>query len=182
MRTEALALPGVLLIEHRVFEDARGAFFESWNEREFANSGIEARFVQENVSRSRRFVLRGLHYQIRQTQGKLVRVLAGEIFDVVVDLRRSSAAFGRSCSVLLDAGDARSLWVPPGFAHGFLALADETRVQYKVTDFWSREAERTLLWNDAALGVRWPLPAGVEPLLSAKDRDGTPLAAAECFP
>ena len=182
MRTAALALPGVLLIEHQVFDDARGAFFESWNERDFAAAGIEARFVQENVSRSRRFVLRGLHYQIRQTQGKLVRVLAGEIFDVVVDLRRSSATFGKSCSMALDAGEARSLWVPPGFAHGFLALADETRVQYKVTDFWSREAERTLLWNDVALGVRWPLPAGVEPLLSAKDRDGTPLAGAECFP
>jgi len=109
-------------------------------------------------------------------------VLAGEIFDVVVDLRRSSATFGRSCSLQLDAARARSLWVPPGFAHGFLALADETRVQYKVTDFWSRDAERTLQWNDAALGVRWPLPAGVEPLLSAKDRDATPLAGAECFP
>jgi dTDP-4-dehydrorhamnose 3,5-epimerase len=110
-----------------------------------------------------------------------VRVLAGEIFDVVVDLRRSSPEFGKSCSVLLDATRARSLWVPPGFAHGFLALADETRVQYQVTDFWSREAERTLQWDDPALGVRWPLPAGVAPLLSAKDRDATPLARAECF-
>ncbi len=182
MRAAPLALPGVLLIEHQVFDDARGAFFESWNEREFAAAGIAARFVQENVSRSRAHVLRGLHYQIRQTQGKLVRVLAGEIFDVVVDLRRSSPTFGRSCTVQLDATRARSLWVPPGFAHGFLALADETRVEYKVTDFWSREAERTLQWNDAALGVRWPLPAGVEPLLSAKDRDATPLASAECFP
>jgi dTDP-4-dehydrorhamnose 3,5-epimerase len=181
MRAAALALPGVLLIEHQLFEDARGAFFESWNERDFTAAGIEARFVQENVSRSRAYVLRGLHYQIRQTQGKLVRVLAGEIFDVVVDLRRSSPTFGRSCTLQLDAAGARSLWVPPGFAHGFLALADDTRVQYKVTDFWSREAERTLLW-DAALGLRWPLPAGVEPQLSAKDRDGAPLARAECFP
>jgi dTDP-4-dehydrorhamnose 3,5-epimerase len=127
-------------------------------------------------------VLRGLHYQIRQTQWKLVRVLAGEIFDVVVDLRRSAPTFVKSCTVQLHAAGARSLWVPPGFAHGFLALADETRVQYKVTDFWSREDERTLLWNDAALGVRWPLPAGVDPLLSAKDREGAPLAGAECFP
>jgi len=182
MRLSALELPGLLLIEHQVFDDARGAFFESWNERDFAAAGIEARFVQENVSRSRANVLRGLHYQIRQTQGKLVRVLAGEIFDVVVDLRRSSPTFGRSCSILLDAVGARSLWVPPGFAHGFLALTDETRVQYKVTDYWSREAERTLQWNDPALGVRWPLPAGREPLLSAKDRDGAPLARAECFP
>jgi len=182
MRAAPLALPGVLLIEHQMFEDARGAFFESWNERDFAAAGIEARFVQENVSRSRAYTLRGLHYQIRQTQGKLVRVLAGEIFDVVVDLRRSSPTFGQSCSVQLDAAGARSLWVPPGFAHGFLALADETRVQYKVTDYWSREAERTLKWNDPALGVRWPLPDGRTPLLSAKDADGVPLARAECFP
>jgi len=182
MRATALALPGALLIEHEVFADERGSFFESWNERAFAAAGSEARFVQENVSRSRRWVLRGLHYQIRQTQGKLVRVLSGEIFDVIVDLRRSSPAFGRSASVRLDAAGERSLWVPPGLAHGFLALAENTRVQYKVTDFWSREAERTLRWDDAALGIEWPLPAGVEPLLSAKDRDGVPLARAECFP
>jgi len=182
MRVAPLALPGVLLIKHRVFEDARGAFFESWNERDFAAAGIEARFVQENVSRSRAGVLRGLHYQVRQTQGKLVRVLAGEIFDVVVDLRRSSATFGKSCSVQLDATGTRSLWVPAGFAHGFLALADETRVQYKVTDYWSPEAERTLQWNDPALAIRWPLPAGRVPLLSAKDAAGAPLKRAECFP
>ena len=181
MRATALALPGVLLIEHQVFDDARGAFYESWNERDFAAAGIEARFVQENVSHSRAHVLRGLHYQIRQPQGKLVRVLAGEIFDVVVDLRRSSPTFGKSCSVQLTA-DARSLWVPAGFAHGFLALAAETRVQYKVTDFWSREAERTLRWNDPALGLRWPLPAGVAPLLSAKDQEGALLARADCYP
>ena len=181
MRATALALPGVLLIEHQVFEDGRGAFYESWNERAFAAAGVEARFVQENVSRSRAYVLRGLHYQIPHSQGKLVRVLSGEIFDVVVDLRRSSRSFGRSLSLRLDAG-ARSLWVPTGFAHGFLSLADETRVQYKVTDFWARAAERTLQWNDAALGIDWPLPAGVEPLLSAKDREGQPLERAECFP
>jgi len=181
MRATELALPGVLLIEHQVFGDERGAFFESWNERAFGAAGIAARFVQENVSRSRRFVLRGLHYQIRQTQGKLVRVLAGEIFDVVVDLRRSSPAFGQSVTVTLGPAEARSLWVPPGFAHGFLALSDDTRVQYKVTDYWSREAERTLRWDDAALGIRWPLPEGVAPLLSAKDRVGEPLASAECF-
>ncbi|HVP32214.1 MAG TPA: dTDP-4-dehydrorhamnose 3,5-epimerase [Steroidobacteraceae bacterium] len=181
MRATALALPDVLLIEHQVFEDARGAFYESWNERAFAAAGVEARFVQENVSRSRAYVLRGLHYQIPHSQGKLVRVLSGEIFDVVVDLRRSSRSFGSSLSVRLGP-DARSLWVPAGFAHGFLALADETRVQYKVTDFWARAAERTLQWNDAALGIDWPLPAGVEPLLSAKDREGQPLERAECFP
>jgi dTDP-4-dehydrorhamnose 3,5-epimerase len=181
MRSTALPLPGVLLIEHQVFEDARGGFFESWNERAFAAAALTARFVQENVSVSNRWVLRGLHYQIRHTQGKLVRVLSGEIFDVVVDLRRSSPHFGRSCAVELGAREARSLWVPEGFAHGFLALADDTRVQYKVTDFWARDAERTLAWNDAALGIRWPLPAGVTPLLSTKDAQGEPLARAETF-
>jgi len=182
MRATALALPGVMLIEHREFADARGSFFESWNERDFAAAGIAARFVQENVSRSRAYVLRGLHYQIRHTQGKLVRVLAGAIFDAVVDLRRSSSTFGRTLAVALEAGAARSLWVPPGFAHGFLALSDETRVQYQVTDYWSREAERTLRWDDPALAIDWPLPPGRTPLLSDKDRDGIPLARAECFP
>jgi len=182
MRLEALALADVLLIEHQVFEDARGAFFESWNERDFAAAGIEARFVQENVSRSCAHALRGLHYQLPHAQGKLVRVLSGAIFDVVVDVRRSSPTFGRSATVNLDARRQQSLWVPVGFAHGFLALADETRVQYKVTDYWAREAEHTLAWDDPALDIRWPLPAGVTPLLSAKDREGAPLARAECFP
>jgi dTDP-4-dehydrorhamnose 3,5-epimerase len=182
MRMSALELPDVLLIEHQVFEDARGAFFESWNERDFAAAGIEARFVQENVSRSRAHTLRGLHYQLPHAQGKLVRVLAGKIFDVVVDLRRSSPTFGRSATVKLDALRQQSLWVPVGFAHGFLALADETRVQYKVTDYWVRETEHTLAWDDAALGIRWPLREGVAPLLSAKDREGRPLELAVCFP
>jgi len=182
MRTLALDLPGIMLIEHRPFDDARGAFYESWNEREFSAAGVGARFVQENVSLSRRFVLRGLHYQIPHTQGKLVRVLRGAIYDVVVDLRRSSASFGQSLGVSLDETRPVSLWVPAGFAHGFLALADDTQVQYKVTDFWSRESERTLAWNDPALGIRWPLPADATPLLSDKDARGTPLAAAETFP
>jgi dTDP-4-dehydrorhamnose 3,5-epimerase len=182
MRVVPLALPGVVLIEHRVFEDPRGAFFESWNERAFAAAGIEARFVQENVSVSKRSVLRGLHYQIPHTQGKLVRVLSGAIFDVVVDLRRSSPTFGRSLSVSLDATRAQSLWVPHGYAHGFLCLADDTRVQYKVTDFWSRESEHTLAWNDPALAIRWPLAAGAGPLLSDKDMRGALLAQAETFP
>ena len=182
MRSIPLALPGVLLIEHTVFADARGAFFESWNERAFAAAGLDMRFVQENVSVSQRHVLRGLHYQVTQVQGKLIRVLAGEIFDVVVDLRRSSAAFGRSLSVSLNAAEPRSLWVPAGFAHGFLALADDTRVQYKVTDFWSPPAERTLAWDDAALGIRWPLLGQAMPILSDKDRRGQPLAQAETFP
>jgi dTDP-4-dehydrorhamnose 3,5-epimerase len=182
MQNTALAIADVLLIEHKVFADARGGFFESWNERDFAAAGLDARFVQENVSISKRHVLRGLHYQITHPQGKLVRVLAGKILDVVVDIRRSSATFGKSLSVELDAANPRSLWVPTGFAHGFLALADETRVQYKVTDFWAPQAERTLAWNDPALDIRWPLPAGTDPLLSDKDRRGLPLAQAETFP
>jgi dTDP-4-dehydrorhamnose 3,5-epimerase len=182
MRSTPLALPGVLLIEHQVFEDARGGFFESWNERTFAAAGLAARFVQQNVSVSKRWVLRGLHYQIRHTQGKLVQVQAGEIFDVVVDLRRSSPHFGRSCALSLTAREPRSLWVPEGFAHGFLALTDDTRVLYNVTDFWTPDAERTLVWNDAALGIRWPLPPGVTPVLSAKDAAGASLARAETFP
>ena len=182
MRVSALALPGVMLVEHEMFEDARGSFFESWNERRFTAAGIAARFVQENVSESRAYVLRGLHYQIQHAQGKLLRVLAGEIFDVVVDLRRASPSFGRSLALTLDAKGARSLWVPPGFAHGFLALAPGTRVRYLVTDFWSREAERSLAWNDPALGIEWPLPPGVSPLLSAKDAAAPPLAEVETFP
>lgn len=182
MHARALGPPGLTLIEHQVFEDERGAFFEGWNERDFAAAGIGARFVQQNVSRSARWVLRGLHYQTPQAQGKLVRVLTGEIFDVVVDLRRSSPAFGRSHALRLDARAARSLWVPPGFAHGFLALAADTCVQYQVTDYWSRAAEQTLAWNDAALGIAWPLPEGTAPLLSPKDRAGRSLERAECFP
>ncbi len=182
MRVVPLALPGALLIEPNVYADTRGAFFEAWNERAFAAAGIEARFVQENVSVSRRYVLRGLHYQVTQVQGKLIRVLSGEIFDAIVDLRRSSPGFGRSLNVRLDARDSRSLWVPAGFAHGFLALADDTHVQYKVTDFWAPQAERTLAWNDPALAIQWPLPPESEPVLSDKDRRGETLAHAETFP
>jgi dTDP-4-dehydrorhamnose 3,5-epimerase len=182
MRGIPLALPGAVLIEPTLYSDTRGAFFEAWNERAFAAAGIEARFVQENVSVSKRHVLRGLHYQVNQVQGKLIRVLAGQIFDVIVDLRRSSPSFGRSLSVSLDDRDARSLWVPAGLAHGFLALADNTRVQYKVTDFWAPQAERTLAWDDPALGIHWPLPPATDPVLSDKDRRGQKLAQAETFP
>ena len=182
MQSIPLDLPGAMLIEPTVYGDARGAFFEAWNERTFAASGIDVRFVQENVSVSRRHVLRGLHYQVSQVQGKLIRVLAGAVFDVIVDLRRSSPGFGRSLSVQLDEREHRSLWVPAGFAHGFLALADDTHVQYKVTDFWAPQAERTLAWNDPALGIHWPLPTGTEPVLSEKDQRGQMLAQAETFP
>jgi dTDP-4-dehydrorhamnose 3,5-epimerase len=182
MRSTPLALPGAVLIEPTVYADSRGAFFEAWNEHAFGAAGIEARFVQENVSVSKRHVLRGLHYQVSQVQGKLIRVLAGAVFDVIVDLRRSSPGFGRSLSVNLDAREPRSLWVPPGFAHGFLTLADDTHVQYKVTDFWAPQAERTLAWNDPALGIHWPLPPETDPVLSDKDRRGQRLAQAETFP
>lgn len=182
MRSIPLALSGAVLIDPAVYADSRGAFFEAWNERDFAAAGVEAHFVQENVSVSKRHVLRGLHYQVSRVQGKLIRVLAGEIFDVIVDLRRSSPSFGRSLSVTLDAREFRSLWVPPGFAHGFLALADNTHVQYKVTDFWAPLAERTLAWNDPALGIDWPLPPKRDPVLSEKDGRGQKLSEAETFP
>lgn len=153
---------------------------ESWNEREFARLGIHARFVQDNHSRSARGVLRGLHYQIRQPQGKLVRVVAGEIFDVVVDIRRSSPTFGRKASVRLSGADHRMLWVPPGLAHGFCVLSDMADVLYKSSDFYAPEHERSILWNDPALGIHWPLD-GMEPLLSAKDKAGKLFKDAEYF-
>ena len=179
MRATALALPGVMLIEHREFDDARGAFFESWNERDFAAAGIAARFVQENVSRSRAYVLRGLHYQIRQTQGKLVRVLAGAIFDVVVDLRRSSAHFGRSLAVPLEAAAARSLWVPPGFAHGFCVTSETADFVYKCTSLYAPDSERGIAWNDPDLAIPWPASA---PLLSKKDAAAPRLKDAPVLP
>ena len=182
MRSIPLPLSGAVLIEPAVYTDPRGAFFEAWNERDFAAAGIDSRFVQENVSVSKRHVLRGLHYQVRQVQGKLIRVLAGEIFDVIVDLRRSSPSFGKSLSLTLEASARQSLWVPPGFAHGFLALADDTHVQYKVTDFWAPQAERTLAWDDPALGIQWPLPPQTKPVLSEKDRRGQTLSQAETYP
>ena len=180
MRTLPTAIPEVVQIEPRVFGDERGFFYESWNEREFAQAGISAHFVQDNHSRSLRGVLRGLHYQIRQPQGKLVRVVAGEIFDVAVDLRRSSPSFGKWVSSRLSAQSKAMIWVPQGFAHGFLVLSEAAEVQYKATDFYAPEHERALLWNDAALAIDWPL-AG-PPTLSAKDERGVPLRDAECFP
>jgi dTDP-4-dehydrorhamnose 3,5-epimerase len=180
MNVTPTALPDVKLIEPRVFGDDRGFFMESWNARAFAAAGLDATFVQDNHSRSRRGVLRGLHYQIEHAQGKLVRVTAGEVFDVVVDLRRSSPTFGRSVGLTLSAQNRRMLWVPPGFAHGFLVVSDDAEFLYKTTDYWYPEHERTLLWKDPALRIDWP-PSDA-PILTAKDAAGTLLAAADVFP
>jgi dTDP-4-dehydrorhamnose 3,5-epimerase len=175
------AIRDVLVIEPRVFGDARGFFLESWNRRAFAEAiGHDVDFVQDNHSASERNVLRGLHYQVRQAQGKLVRSLAGEVYDVVVDLRRSSPTFGKWIGERLSAENHRMLWVPPGFAHGFLVLSERAEFLYKTTDYYAPEHERSLLWNDPALGIEWPL-AGA-PLLKPRDAAGTPLAEAETYP
>jgi dTDP-4-dehydrorhamnose 3,5-epimerase len=176
------ALPEVKVLEPAVFRDERGFFLESWNARTFAAAGIAENFVQDNHSRSARGVLRGLHYQIRSPQGKLVRVVAGAIFDVAVDLRRSSPRFGRWTGVELSAENMRQCWIPPGFAHGFLSLRDGTELLYKCTDFYSAQAERSLLWNDPAIAIDWPLDGAAAPVLSAKDAAAKTLAEAETFP
>lgn len=180
MKATPTQLPEVLLIEPKVFGDSRGFFFESWNEREFERAGIHARFVQDNHSRSGRGVLRGLHYQIPQPQGKLVRVVAGEIFDVAVDIRRSSPMFGRWTGNRLSAETPRMIWVPVGFAHGFCVLSESAEVLYKTTDFYAPEHERCIAWNDPDLRIDWPLPG--TPALSPKDATGTRLSDAEVFP
>ena len=172
-------IPDVLVVEPRVFGDDRGFFYESWNRRAFAEAGIDVDFVQDNHSRSRRGVLRGLHYQIEHAQGKLVRATVGEVFDVVVDLRRSSPRFGRHVAVTLSAANRHMLWVPPGFAHGFVVVSEEAEFLYKTTDYWYPEHERTLLWNDPALAIAWPLSGS--PTLAAKDAAGKPLAAADTY-
>ena len=179
MQITPTALPDVLLLEPRVFGDERGFFYESWNERTFAAAGLPLTFVQDNHSRSHRGVLRGLHYQIEHAQGKLVRAIVGEVFDVAVDMRRSSPTFGRSMSCVLSAANKRMLWIPPGFAHGFLVTSDVAEFVYKTTDYWYPAHERTLLWNDPALRIDWP--AGPAPSLAAKDAAGKPLALADAF-
>jgi dTDP-4-dehydrorhamnose 3,5-epimerase len=174
------ALPGVLILEPKVFGDARGFFFESFNARDFAHcTGLDVQFVQDNHSKSAKGVLRGLHYQIQHPQGKLVRVTHGEVFDVAVDLRRSSPHFGQWVGVQLSADNHRHIWVPPGFAHGFVVTSESAEFLYKTTDYWYPEHERILLWNDPALGVHWPLQS--TPQLAAKDAAGKPLAQADVF-
>ena len=179
MRVLPTTLPDVLLIEPRVFEDTRGFFFESYNRRTLAEGGIGADFVQDNHSCSRRGVLRGLHYQIEHAQGKLVRVIAGEVYDVAVDLRRSSPRFAQHVGIRLSAQNRRMLFIPPGFAHGFLVLSDVAEFLYKTTDYWYPAHERTLRWNDPALGIAWP--DDVVPTLAAKDAAGVALADAETY-
>ena len=175
-------LPGVLVLEPRVFGDERGFFFESFNRKTLAGqAGITTSFVQDNHSRSARNVLRGLHYQIRQPQGKLVRVIAGEVFDVAVDIRKSSPAFGKWVGAALSAENKRMMWVPPGFAHGFLVLSDYAEFLYKTTDYYAPEFERCIAWNDPDIAIDWP-PLDAEPQLSAKDKAGMALKDAEVFP
>jgi dTDP-4-dehydrorhamnose 3,5-epimerase len=179
MKKIPTSLPDVFILEPRVFADERGFFLESYSERAFEESGILERFVQDNHSCSRCGVLRGLHYQIKQAQGKLVRVVEGEILDVAVDLRRSSPHFGRSVAVHLSGENKRMLWIPAGFAHGFRAISDRVHVCYKATDYYAPEHERTLLWNDAELKINWELEG--EPIVSAKDQRGVALHDAEIF-
>ena len=182
MKFNTTPLKDVVLIEPQVFGDARGFFLESWQEKKFADAGIHAKFVQDNHSRSGQWTLRGLHFQVKHTQGKLVRVTSGSVFDVMVDLRRSSPTFGKWWGVELSADNHRMLWVPPGLAHGILITSEAADFLYKCTDFYSPQDERTLAWNDLKVGVDWPLPAGVAPKLSAKDAVGQTLAEIETFP
>ena len=184
MRAVATELPGVLLLEPKLFGDARGWFMESYNERAFEQAtGLKPAFVQDNHSRSARGVLRGLHYQVRNAQAKLVRVTAGEVFDVAVDVRRGSATFGRWAGARLSADNHLQMWVPEGFAHGYLVLSDFAELQYKTTDFYAPAHERGIAWDDPELAIQWPLPAGMRaPVLSAKDQAAPRLRQAEVFP
>ena len=175
------AIPDVLVLEPRVFGDARGFFYESFNQRDFAQAtGLDVTFVQDNHSKSAQGVLRGLHYQVEHAQGKLVRVVQGEVLDVAVDLRRSSPTFGRWVGERLSADNKKQMWVPPGFAHGFVVLSETAEFLYKTTDYWYPEHERSLLWSDPALGIDWQLAAA--PLLAAKDAAAPVLAQAELYP
>lgn len=180
MPIQTTAIPDVLIIEPKVFGDERGFFYESFNARSFAEqTGIKASFVQDNHSKSAKAVLRGLHYQIQQPQGKLVRVVAGEVFDVAVDIRQHSPTFGQWVGVILSGDNKRQLWIPEGFAHGFLVISDTAEFLYKTTDYYAPEFERSILWNDPAIGIQWPMQN--EPMLSNKDKIGKLLNDAEVF-
>ena len=182
MKVFPTRIPEVLILEPKVFGDERGFFLERYNKRTFeAATGLDVEFVQDNHSRSMCNVLRGLHYQIKQPQGKLVWVVSGEIFDVAVDLRRRSPTFGQWAGFTLSAQGRQMAWIPPGFAHGFLVVSESAEVLYKASDFYAPEHERTLLWNDAGLGIDWPIPSGQNPLLAPKDCNGLPLHSCEVF-
>ena len=182
MKVFPARIPEVLILEPKVFGDERGFFLERYNKRTFeAATGLDVEFVQDNHSRSMCNVLRGLHYQIKQPQGKLVWVVSGEIFDVAVDLRRRSPTFGQWAGFTLSAQSRKMAWIPPGFAHGFLVVSESAEVLYKASDFYAPEHERTLLWNDAGLGIDWPIPSGQNPLLAPKDCNGLPLQSCEVF-
>lgn len=180
MKAIPTSLPEVLILEPKVFGDERGFFYESFNQKKFAElTGFDGQFVQDNHSLSAKNVLRGLHYQIRQAQGKLVRVISGEVFDVAVDLRKGSPHFGRWTGVVLSAANKRQLWIPPGFAHGFVVTSDSAEFLYKTTDYWAPEHERCLRWDDPALAIDWPLSGA--PVMAAKDMQGCTLAEAEVY-
>jgi len=180
MKATRLSIPDVLLLEPKVFGDERGFFFESFNQRVFEGIvGRKVAFVQDNHSRSAKNVLRGLHYQIQQPQGKLVRVVQGAVFDVAVDIRRSSPTFGQYAAVELSAENKHMFWIPEGFAHGFVVLSETAEFLYKTTDYWAPEFERSIIWNDPAIGIQWPIQG--DPVLSAKDQQAKPLADAEYF-
>ena len=181
MNIRALDIPDLKVIEPQVFGDDRGFFFETWSREKFLQSDLDLEFVQDNYSRSHQGILRGLHYQIRHAQGKLVRCTSGEVLDVAVDIRRSSPTFGQWCSVVLSEENRLALWVPPGFAHGFVVRSETADFQYKCTDIYAPQYERTILWNDPDLGIDWELSSNAAPTLSGKDAAGTPFRDAEVF-
>jgi len=174
-------IPEVVVIDPVVYEDARGFFMDTWQEQRFHDAGIDARFVQDSHSRSSHGALRGLHYQVSHPQGKLIRVIHGEAFDVAVDLRKSSPTFGQWVGEVLSAGNRKLIWIPPGFAHGFLVLSEFADFEYKLTDFYAPQHERSIRWDDPDIAIEWPLADGQEPLLSEKDAAGMPLANAEVY-
>jgi dTDP-4-dehydrorhamnose 3,5-epimerase len=174
-------IPDVKIVEPAVFTDDRGYFLETWNAQSFSKAGLSWTFVQDNQSKSRRNVLRGMHYQIQSPQGKLVRVVTGAIYDVAIDVRRDSPTFGHWVGAELSESNHRMMWIPVGFAHGFLSLADETQLVYKCTDFYASQYERTIMWNDPDLAISWPIPTGEAPIISAKDRAGSSLKEADLF-
>jgi dTDP-4-dehydrorhamnose 3,5-epimerase len=182
MRVEDTAIADVKILRPEIHSDVRGSFFESWNQREFRGAGLDLRFVQDNQSRSKLGTLRGLHYQIEQPQGRLVRAVTGSVFDVVVDLRTSSTSFGQWVGVTLSDEHHEMLWIPAGFAHGFLCLTKTVDFVYKCTDYYAPEHERTIRWDDADLAIDWPLDEGAEPILSAKDRQGLAFRDADYYP